>query len=38
MEAAIHPMTGSHRMNIEYLPSGIYSLRCGSQAKMFVKE
>ncbi len=33
----IHPMTRSHRMNIEGLPAGAYFVKCGTDVKMFVK-
>jgi hypothetical protein len=37
MTDSIHPMTRSHRMNIELLPTGVYYLRIGNQTQMFVK-
>ncbi|MCO5251034.1 MAG: T9SS type A sorting domain-containing protein [Candidatus Kapabacteria bacterium] len=33
----IHPMTLSHRMNVESLPRGVYYLRIGNRTQMFVK-
>ncbi|MCO5252655.1 MAG: YCF48-related protein [Candidatus Kapabacteria bacterium] len=33
----IHPMTPSHRMNVESLPRGVYYLRFGNRAQVFVK-
>ncbi|MCO5251452.1 MAG: T9SS type A sorting domain-containing protein [Candidatus Kapabacteria bacterium] len=37
LKESIHPMTPSHRMNVEHLPSGVYYLRIGSRTQMFVK-
>jgi len=37
MTGAIHPMTRSHRMNIESLPAGVYFVRVGGQVLKFVK-
>jgi hypothetical protein len=34
---SIHPMTASHRMNIESLPKGIYFVKIGSETAKFVK-
>jgi len=34
---SIHPMTPSHRMNIENLPAGVYFLRVGDWTGRFVK-
>jgi PKD repeat protein len=33
----IHPMTGSHRMNIENLTPGIYFIKIGNKLEKFVK-
>ncbi len=33
----IHPMTGSHRMNVEKLPTGVYYIRIGNKVEKFVK-
>ncbi|PKL85574.1 MAG: hypothetical protein CVV22_07610 [Ignavibacteriae bacterium HGW-Ignavibacteriae-1] len=33
----IHPMTPSHRMNVEHLPRGVYYIRIGNRTQMFVK-
>jgi hypothetical protein len=35
--ASIHPMTSSHRMNIEHLSPGIYFIKIGNRVKKFVK-
>jgi WD40 repeat protein len=35
--ASIHPMTGSHRMNIENLAPGIYFIKIGNRVEKFVK-
>jgi hypothetical protein len=35
--ASIHPMTGSHRMNIENLSPGIYFIKIGKNFEKFVK-
>ncbi len=35
---SIHPMTASHRMNIEKLSAGVYLLRIGDNVKKFVKK
>ena len=37
MSESIHPMTGSHRMNIEKLPAGVYFIRIGTCVEKFVK-
>jgi len=37
MAASIHPMTQSHRMNIENLPPGVYFVQIGSRMQRFVK-
>jgi alpha-tubulin suppressor-like RCC1 family protein len=37
MTELIHPMTASHRMNIESLPKGIYFVKIGSETAKFVK-
>jgi hypothetical protein len=37
MSESIHPMTVSHRMNIESLPKGIYFVKIGGEAAKFVK-
>lgn len=37
MSESIHPMTASHRMNIESLPKGIYFVKVGSETAKFVK-
>ncbi len=37
MSESIHPMTSSHRMNIESLPKGIYFVHFGGQKAKFVK-
>jgi hypothetical protein len=34
---SIHPMTGSHRMNIEHLPAGVYFIKIGDRFEKFVK-
>jgi hypothetical protein len=34
---SIHPMTSSHRMNIERLPAGVYFVRVGDWVVRFVK-
>ena len=34
---SIHPMTGSHRMNVEKLPAGVYFIRFGNKVEKFVK-
>jgi hypothetical protein len=34
---SIHPMTSSHRMNIERLPAGLYFVRVGDLVGRFVK-
>ena len=33
----IHPMTASHRMNVEKLPAGVYFIRIGDRVEKFVK-
>ncbi|MDT3740125.1 MAG: T9SS type A sorting domain-containing protein [Candidatus Kapabacteria bacterium] len=33
----IHPMTGSHRMNVTHLPLGVYYIRIGEKVEKFVK-
>jgi ligand-binding sensor domain-containing protein len=33
----IHPMTGSHRMNIEHLAPGVYFIKIGNRVEKFVK-
>ena len=35
--SAIHPMTGSHRMNIENLAPGMYFIKIGNRVEKFVK-
>jgi photosystem II stability/assembly factor-like uncharacterized protein len=37
MTTLIHPMTPSHRMNIEHLPHGVYFIRIGNNFEKFVK-
>jgi photosystem II stability/assembly factor-like uncharacterized protein len=37
LKESIHPMTPSHRMNVESLPRGVYYLRIGNRTQMFVK-
>jgi len=37
MTASIHPMTQSHRMNIESLPPGVCFVQSGSRVQRFVK-
>ncbi len=37
MAESIHPMTASHRMNIEALPRGIYFVKIGGETAKFVK-
>lgn len=37
MSELIHPMTGSHRMNIEGISSGVYFIRIGNRVEKFVK-
>ncbi len=37
MTESIHPMTASHRMNIESLPRGIYFVKAGGETTKFVK-
>ena len=37
MSESIHPMTGSHRMNVEKLPAGVYFIRIGNKVEKFVK-
>ena len=34
---SIHPMTSSHRMNVEKLPPGVYFIRIGDKVEKFVK-
>ncbi len=34
---SIHPMTASHRMNIESLPKGMYFVKVGGETAKFVK-
>ena len=34
---SIHPMTSSHRMNVEKLPAGVYFIRIGDKVEKFVK-
>lgn len=34
---AIHPMTSSHRMNLENLPAGVYFIKIGDKVEKFVK-
>ncbi|MDT3739014.1 MAG: T9SS type A sorting domain-containing protein [Candidatus Kapabacteria bacterium] len=36
MSESIQPMTGSHRMNIEKLPAGVYFIRIGDRVEKFV--
>ena len=37
MSESIHPMTQSHRMNIERLPAGVYYVKIGDKVEKFVK-
>ena len=37
MTESIHPMTSSHRMNVEKLQSGVYFIRIGNKVEKFVK-
>jgi hypothetical protein len=37
LSESIHPMTSSHRMNIEMLPVGIYFIKIGDRVEKFVK-
>ncbi len=37
MSESIHPMTSSHRMNVEKLPAGVYFIRIGNKVEKFVK-
>ena len=37
MFESIHPMTGSHRMNVERLPAGVYYIRIGDKVEKFLK-
>ncbi|MDX9791570.1 MAG: T9SS type A sorting domain-containing protein [Candidatus Kapabacteria bacterium] len=37
MSESIHPMTSSHRMNVEKLPAGVYFIRIGDKLEKFVK-
>jgi len=37
MSESIHPMTSSHRMNVEKLPAGVYFIRIGDKVEKFVK-
>ena len=37
MSESIHQMTGSHRMNVEKLPAGVYFIRIGDKVEKFVK-
>ena len=37
MSESIHPMTGSHRMNVEKLRAGVYFIRIGDNTKKFIK-
>jgi photosystem II stability/assembly factor-like uncharacterized protein len=37
MTESIHPMSLSHRMNVEHLPVGLYFVRVSNQTAMFVK-
>jgi hypothetical protein len=37
MSESIHPMTDSHRMNVEQLPIGVYFIRIGDKVEKFVK-
>jgi hypothetical protein len=37
MSESIHPLTSSHRMNVEKLPAGVYFIRIGSRVEKFVK-
>lgn len=37
MSDLIHPITGSHRMNVEKLPAGMYFIRIGARVEKFVK-
>ena len=34
---SIHPMTSSHRMNVENLPAGVYFIMIGNHVEKFVK-
>jgi hypothetical protein len=38
MSESIHPMTASHRLNIENLPKGIYFVRIGGEVARFMKK
>ncbi len=38
MTEPIHPITSSHRMNIEHLPIGLYFIQIGDNFAKFVKE
>ena len=38
MSESIHPMTSSHRMNVEKLPAGVYFIRIGTRVEKFVKK
>ena len=37
MSESIHPMTASHRMNVENLQAGVYFIRIGNKVEKFVK-
>ncbi len=37
MSELIHPMTDSHRMNVEKLSAGVYFIRIGDRVEKFVK-
>ncbi len=37
LTASIHPMTSTHRMNIEKLPSGVYFIRMGDKVEKILK-
>ncbi|MBX3042828.1 MAG: T9SS type A sorting domain-containing protein [Candidatus Kapabacteria bacterium] len=36
MSEKIHPMTASHRMNVEKLPAGVYFIRIGNYSQKFM--
>jgi hypothetical protein len=37
LSESIHPMTASHRMNIESLPKGVYFVKIGGETAKFIK-
>ena len=37
MSESIHPLTETHRMNIERLPAGVYYIKIGTKAEKFMK-